>query len=667
MTHALYRASLPQFLADVGGSTLVNVLMEGASRLSLIAVSDQEATSWRNSLPALAAVLDREDFVGAEIFVELFMPGSSTRCDALITGRTPAGHDSAVLVELKQWSHAADGPYHEHVTVGGSLKLHPCAQARDYMTHLQNFHSAFSAEGAAPFDLSACAFLHNLRDVRTLARLCDPARYGVLITEVPLFAANDEARFADWLAVRLLPGPGSAAADRVSLGRTLPSPKLLDLLNDTIQQNREWTLLDEQRTAFFAIESAVHDARNRKEAGLDGRKVIVVRGGPGSGKSVLAIQLLALGARHRWRIGHATGSKAFQTVLQGKTIAFSTDFLKDLYGVRHKNRLPLQNLFATFAEVAKYGADPASAKDPLDLVVADEAHRLWEHRIQKAPSGTVLWRSETPMLEEFFRASLVCAFFLDDNQSVRPGEIGRAEVIEQEAARLGIPCEVIDLRLQFRCSGSQSFINWVDGLFGFQDTNDLRWRQYGAYDLKVVESMSDVGDKLQRWHREGLTCRVVAGYCWRWSKPTGTGALVHDVHDERFGGWSGPWIEKTGRSLKPLDHQYYKWATDPNYRDQVGSIYSAQGFEFDRIILIWGEDLVWRTDRWVAQLQQNRDGTFKRDLRETGADPVAKLKNIYRVLMTRGMLGTEVFIMDPETRVHVQERLAMTKLVYGTR
>ena len=258
------------------------------------------------------------------------------------------------------------------------------------------------------------------------------------------------------------------------------------------------------------------------------------------------------------------------------------------------------------------------------------------------------------MVQQFIRASRFTAFFLDDNQSVRSGEIGHSRYILHHAAELGIPVEEIDLNLQFRCGGSESYIHWTDGLLGFRPGYDLEWRRYGGYDLRLVDDVPAMDRDLRRLAADGHTCRIVAGYCWRWSKPQGNGALVHDVNDPRFEGWSGPWIAKTGQHLKPLDHQYFQWATQAEKYEEVGSIYSVQGFEFDHVGLIWGEDLVWRDGRWVAQLDRNKDHAFKKELRTSGEDPVAKLRNVYRVLLTRGMRGTFLFVLDEETRAHVQ-------------
>lgn len=649
MTRALYRATVPDFLDAVDDASLGGFLAAEYDRQGWGKVSPAEERSWERSLLPLADVLRGSDLERSSVFVELFMPLTSRRCDALLTGATDDGQHAAVVVELKQWSVATLGPYKDHLVVAGRTLLHPSVQVRDYVEHLRHFHSAFTHDEAAPFALHGCALLHNMSPGRPLQLLRDPTHFGDLPKDFPVFAAHEARVFQGWLERRLLPGPGEEAADRIESGRALPSPKLLDLLVRTVQGRHEWDLLDEQKTVFFAVRSAVQIARDSGQ-----KKVIVVRGGPGTGKSVLAIQLLADAARQHWRVVHATGSKAFQTVLQGKTIAFSTDFLKQVYGVRYKKQLPIGDLFATFANVAKVGAE---TEDAFDLVVSDEAHRLWERRRMKYPNGTIKWLSDEPMVRECIRASRVSAFFLDDNQSVRPGEIGHSQVIVDEARAMGVEVEEIDLNLQFRCNGSASYVNWAEGLLGFRDGNDLEWQRFEAYDAALVDDVTAEVARLRGLQADGLTCRVVAGYCWRWSKPDPLGHLVHDVTDPRFGGWSGPWIEKTGQHLKPLDHQYYKWATNPDHFEQVGSIYSAQGFEFDHVLLLWGEDLVWRDGRWVAQLDRNKDNAFKKEIRSTGADPVEKLRNVYRVLMTRGMRGTRLFVLDEETRAYVRGRL----------
>lgn len=643
MSRYLYQQPLRKFLEDVEANRLEALLAKQLKRLSDQEASDGERTSWRRSLAALAGVLRDEDFSRSEIFVELFMPLNGKRCDVLLTGRTAEGL-SAVVVELKQWTLVAPSHLPEHVFAGGRNCVHPSIQVRDYVETLRHFHSAFTG-GGEDIALGGVAFLHDLALKDGGMHLRDARVFGHELCDYPLFYRHEHAALARHLAARLVPGPGVQAAERIRSGHALPSPKLLDMVVQTIQRQHEWRLLDEQKTAFFAIRHAVVTARMTGE-----RRVLIVRGGPGTGKSVLALQLLAEAARMQWRVAHAVGSKAFQTVLQATTLSFARDLMKKLHNARTKAALPVGELFTTFADVAKLGEREARR---LELTICDEAHRLWRHRRMKRPNGKVEWLSDKPMVQEVINASLVTAFFLDDNQSVRPGEIGKSTLIEDEAKALGISVERYDLDLQFRCAGSTSYIHWVEGLLGRRAGLDLDWRDHRAYELRLWSDMASMDAHLRGLAASGRRCRLVAGYCWRWNKPDALGKLPRDLRAPSFGGWTGAWIEKTGKDLKPLENQYYRWATLPDAYEQVGSIYSVQGFEFDDIGVIWGEDLVRRGDRWVAQLDRNKDHAFKAELRNSGGDPVEKLLNVYRVLLTRGMQSTHLFILDDETRRYV--------------
>lgn len=661
MARYLYLAPLVGFLADIDSGTLVPTLARRHVELADRSPKEAEITSWKLSLPALADVLRDPAFATGEVFVELFMPLNGKRCDVLLTGHVATGA-SAVIVELKQWSFVAASHLPEHVYGGGRNVLHPSVQVRDYVETMRHYHGAFTGPGE-PIALHGVAFLHDLRMDHDKAGLREPSRFGTLPLDFPLFYAHEQRVLARWLAARLVPGPGKPVADRIRKGAPLPSPKLLDRVVACIKGQDDWKLLDEQKTAYFTIRHAVQIAKDTGQ-----KQVFVVRGGPGTGKSVLAIQLLADAARQGWTVVHATGSKAFQTVLQGRTEAFSKAMLQSIHNVRTKKAMPVGHLFTTFADVAKLGAAEA---DRLDLCVCDEAHRLWEHRRQKFPNGKVRWLSETSMIDEVIAASRVTVFFLDDDQSVRAGEIGSSARIVERTRVLDIPHEIHDLDAQFRCAGSTSYIRWVEGMLDFRDGLSHEWQAEGVYEARVWEDMVALDDYLRRLGTEGQRCRLVAGYCWRWSKPDALGKLPHDLVDPRFGDWSGAWIEKTGKDLKPLDHQYYRWATREEAYEQVGSIYSVQGFEFDAIGVIWGEDLVWRGNRWVAQLDRNRDGAFKRELRDGTADPVVKLRNVYRVLLTRGMRSTHLFVLDEETRAHVkaclETRSEALRLVAGAR
>jgi len=671
MTRCLYRSTVPSFIDLTRSPDLVSFLAAEASTFHQDPTPG-ELRSWRRSLPALAHALDVPEFRHDEIFVELLMPTSSSRCDALLTGRRRDGQPTAVVVELKQWTDVKLHVYPEHVLAHGQLKLHPSEQVRGYVEHLKMYNAAFH-EGTAPVLLYGTVYLHDMQEGASLALLGDRRCFSDLPRRFPVFGRHQVDALRAFLAERLVPGPGADIAERISTARVAPSPRLLDHVVATIEGRFEWRLLDEQKTAYWAISAATTAARVSDE-----RHVIIVKGGPGTGKSVIALQLLAHGARQGWRVVHATGSKAFQTVLRARMINGSREILKRLHRKKFVRELPVKELFTTFAEAAKIAGrvEKGELDGPVELIVADEAHRLWEYRRIKYPNGQVKWLTDVPMVEEFLLSTRVSAFFLDDNQSVRPGEIGRASVIEAHAARLGIPVQVIDLARQFRCGGCIEYTDWVDGLLDFAPSSAFPKHSI-AYGISVATDMAAAVASLRERHLQGERCRVVAGFCWKWSKPLPhsshqSPALVHDIQDARFGGWSAPWIEKTGKDLAPLLNQYTRWASDAQDTrgvmfEQVGSIYSAQGFEFDHVLVIWGEDLVRRGDKWTAQLNHNKDSALKKEIRSASSDSgeqeraaAAKLRNVYRVLLTRGMVSTTLVILDEETRAWVRDRLPAT-------
>ena len=534
----------------------------------------------------------------------------------------------------------------DHVSINTINHLHPSAQVRAYCEYLRYYHRAFTTEN---YGIAGCAYLHNMTEKQSISVLRNPTIYGTLPKEYPVFAAADTIAMRSHLEARIGHGVDPEAIDALRTAAIAPSTKLLDVVDKAIQSHFEWRLLDDQLSVFDTVVSKVEQAQ------LSGQKfALIVRGGPGTGKSVLALQLLAYGARQHWRVAHATGSKAFIDVLKASTQSFADAFLKKVYNARYKNQIPVSHIFSTFADIANLGS---KGVEQLDLVVADEAHRLWDYRRRKF-QGMNLVLSNTPMIEELIAASKVTVLFIDDNQSVRADEIGSVPYLVSELQRIGVAHDVMDLNVQFRCSGSSSYIEWVDHVLSYPAEHSLSWRDYDGYDFQILDSLADMQARLETLRDQGNKARLVAGFCWRWSIPNGNGTLVHDVSDPRFDGWSAPWIEKSDQHAAPADSRYTKWATDEAYFSQVGSIYSAQGFEFDYIGLIVGEDLVWRDGRWVADMSKNQDPVFKRDLKASGADPTERLRNIYRVLLTRGMKGTFVYFLDPETRRHFEEMMS---------
>ncbi len=582
-----------------------------------------EIAAWGNSLRAMAQVVQYSDLNDHGIIVEYELPSSSRRLDFMICGRDAASHDEAVIVELKQWSQceAVDADGLVSTWIGGAHRevAHPSVQVGQYQQYLSDMHSAFH-EGADPIRLSACSYLHNYQ-IRPKDVLLE-SKFSETIARYPVFGSDAVDDLSGFLKARLGTGSGKPVLARIEQSKYRPSRKLMDHVAATIGGRGPWVLLDEQLVVFEKIRAAVADA-----VAHDRRHVVLVRGGPGTGKSVLAINLLGRLLRDG-RIAHyATGSRAF------------TRTLWNMVGSRAK---PLLRYFHNYRD-----ASPGE----IDALICDEAHRIRETSNSRFTRKEN--RSTGPQIREILRAAKVAVFFIDDRQVVRPREIGSSDYIRTHAAELDFSVAEYELEVQFRCSGSAGFVNWVNNTLGIERTANQLWTGAEAFDFRILPSPSSVEAAIRAKVREGVTARMVAGYCWDWSKPNPDGTLVDDIV---IGDWRKPWNARPdsgllAKGIPPAD----LWATDTGGIDQVGCIYTAQGFEMDYVGVIWGKDLVYDLDAqsWVGNRLESRDRTVK----QSKADFGKLIKNTYRVLLSRGMKGCYVCFLDKDTERFVRSRM----------
>lgn len=624
----LYSGVTSQFIAKATRNELSLELEEAFNRYLGYRPGTSEVKSWTRSLKELAYRLQSAAIDSAGIVVEYRLPQSGKRLDAMIIGRGEDDADRAVIVELKQWERAYSAGIDESVTFARgdtrSLHLHPSAQAGGYADYLRGSHTAFYSDDHGDFvDLLACSYCHDAHS-RSCGDLLAPE--FTPITDVwPLFTGDMIDQIEDYLRSAVGYGDGLPGLQRVINSRFIPSRRLLDHVAEMIEGNPVYTLIDEQRIAYDIVRSKVREFD--REAG---RAAVIVRGGPGTGKSVIAMRLMADLARQHRIVVHATGSKAFTTNLRASV------------GRRASAAFRYFNSFA--------GEDPGS----IDILVADEAHRI--RTTSNSRFTPKAKRSEKSQVEELLDVAKVAVFLLDDNQVVRPGEIGTPDLIRETALASGTELWEVDLRAQFRCSGSDSYLRWLDWLLGVGGDPDLTWRfpvGGGApdYEFAVVDSPTALESAIRAKANEGQTARLVAGFCWPWSEAKADGSLVEDVV---IGGWRRPWNRKERGAEMPQNHPYTIWATQDTGLDEIGCIYSAQGFEFDYCGVIIGPDLVRRGNEWLADKTASYDSVVKRS-----KEMLREVLNTYRVLLSRGIKGTYVYCTDGETRKFIETALAI--------
>lgn len=339
---------------------------------------------------------------------------------------------------------------------------------------------------------------------------------------------------------------------------------------------------------------------------------------------MIALSLMGELSRQGRTLMHATGSRSFTTTLRK---------------VAGKRNPRVAKLFGYFNQFMT--AEP----NDLDCLILDEAHRMRETSVQRYTRKEDRARAR-PQIVELLEAARVPVFLLDEYQVVRPGEMGTAADIEAHAEALGIHVEKIDLNAQFRCGGSQLYVDWVLRLLDLEEGGPIEWSGDDGFEVEVVDSPSQLEAHLQKFIDTGLNARMAAGYCWPWSDPAQDGSLVPDVSID---GWSRPWNLRGDRSVGGAPPAAL-WASDSAGFGQVGCVYTAQGFEYDAAGVILGPDLVRRDGRWVSVREANRDPDFKS--RKTVDDELFDklIRNVYKVLLTRGMQRVTIYSTDPQTR-----------------
>lgn len=507
-----------------------------------------EVRSWRNSLPVLAQDLIDSGLGNVEVILEYQLPLTSQRADVVLAGAHPRTRRSSyVVVELKQWTRArrwdGDSGLVEVDGQPGGPKLHPLLQVRGYCTYVVDFARVLHGDEDA---VAGVAYLHNAASREAVADLFDlrPDSHG------QLFTAADRGSLHEFLRSRLDPDvPGAPYADELLRSAVAPSRQLLAVAADEVQRREQFVLQDQQELAFKLVMHEVAKAQRD-----DRKAVVIVSGGPGSGKSVIALSLLGELARQGRTVIHATGSRSF------------TQTLRKVAGHRNPRVQKLFKYFNQFMHAERNG---------LDVLILDEAHRIREtseNRYTRAEH-----RTGRPQLDELLAAARVPVFLLDENQVVRPGEMGAVDAITTFAEARGLIVHHVPLPEQYRCGGSASYIDWVENVLGLADSAPRAWDGDDRFELVVADSPLELEQLLRGKEAEGYTARMTAGYCWPWNDPCSDGTLVPDVH---IGDWARPWNLKSDRRIGTAPPASL-WASDPGGFDQVGCVYTAQGFEYD--------------------------------------------------------------------------------------
>lgn len=624
----LYAGTSQQFITDTIQNQIADKLKNAFFANFRFNPSPGEMNSWRNSLRAISHVFQYADLMDHGVILEYQLPLTSCRLDCMIMGRDSDKTDNAVIIELKQWDKCKDAEGENEVLTwigyGEREVLHPSAQVGQYKMFLQDGQSAFY-EGNNPVSLFACSYLHNYSYVADDVLLSN--KFANLIKEFPLFSADDVDPLKDFLLNRLKKGHGIDVLQRVEEGKYRPSKKLMEHVGNIIKGNPEYILLDEQLVVYDKVMACAKKGFHDKQ-----KRAILIKGGPGTGKSVIAINLMADLLLKEYNAHYATGSRAF------------TMTLRKIIGSRGSIQFKYFNSYIH------------AERDAVDVLICDEAHRL--RKTSQSRYTPKVDRTDIPQIQELINSSKVSVFFIDEDQVVRPGEIGSVNYIKQNAAANDCSIHEYELEAQFRCSGSDAFVNWVNNTLGIHKTANVIWTGEENFEFFVFDSLESLEEAIKRRVSEGFKARMTAGFCWEWSKkPKPDGTLHEDVVIE---GFRRPWNARpeAARLAKGIPKATF-WAHDPNGMNQIGCVYTAQGFEFDYVGVIFGNDLEYNLDeqRWEGHPENSGDSVVRRSKDQF----VNLVKNTYRVLLSRGLKGCYVYFLDKDTERFFKSRMEVLK------
>jgi DUF2075 family protein len=620
----IYENTVGGLLDDIDADQLVEKIDEAFAENEVGRVSPRERQAWRNSFQYVDRVLLRSDIpedVG--VAIEFKVPLTSNRVDLMLSGRNEDGNENVVVMELKQW----DGETTERVNgndgvvktyLGGDIRktTHPSYQAWSYANFLQDFNVESHER---PSDLHPVAYLHNY-DPDHREELENPI-YEKYTEEAPLFLKGEVSQLRRYLEDRLQYGDRGEILESIAHSDLQPSKSLQDVILSMIKSNDEFTLLGSQKVVF---EEATELARKSNETNQ--KHVLIVEGEPGTGKTVVAVNILAKLLQQDLTAQYVSKNQAPREVYEQKL---------------REGSLLVKEIKHLFTGAGSF-VDAES--NEVGALIADEAHRLNEE-------SNFFGRGKNQIME-IINAGQFSVFFIDESQRVHIKDIGSKEEIRKHARDLGAEISEMTLDSQLRCTGSADYISWVDDLLEIEQDPSVREGEL-EYDVQLFDAPEGLHQAIEEKNdQEGLS-RVVAGYCWDWDTDHQDDP---DYVDIEIGDYRRSWNLQADNP----------WAIDSGSIDEVGCIHTCQGLEFEYVGVIIGPDLRMEDGELVTDFREraSQDSSVhgmkkmsKKQPQETEALAEELIKNTYRTLLTRGMQGCYIYCCDDELREHIRQHI----------
>ena len=615
----VYEATAKRFIEDVDSNQILSEIEKAFREKLGRGIPPGEVSAYVNSLPHMERVVRRAGVADdCGILIEYKIPLTNFRIDFVISGTDEEGNKNFVIVELKQWQQAriAEGDGLVESFTGGAHRVvtHPSYQSSRYKDFMGDFNEAIYSGSVKAY---SCAYLHNYPTSEPEPLLDD--KYRSVVANSPIYFRDDQTKLQDFISKYVKHGKGMEVLYEISNGTIRPSKRLIDHVASMFEGNQNFILLDEQKVAFETARTVA----NKKE-----KSIVIIKGGPGTGKSVISVNLVGALLRDNLNAIFVAPNSSFRDVLVKKlTLEHPTQRIRNIFK----------------GSSSFYNAE----ENEFDVLIVDEAHRLKK-------KGAFMYAGMN-QVADVIKAARTSIFFIDDDQAVRPDDIGTVRELKRLAEQHDAKIYEMELTAQFRCAGAEGYLNWLNDTLQLKETANYDGWDKKSFDFKIFDDPNKLREAINEKSKKGNVARILAGYAWEWTAANQGNAdgEMEDIVIPEFD-FRMPWnSRKVGTT----------WAIDEKGIEQAGCIHTSQGLEFDYVGVIIGDDLNFDAERklFSTDHKKYKDKTGKKGMKEKPEELNRLVRNIYKVLMTRGMKGCYVYFSDKGLEHYFKERVRLTE------
>jgi DUF2075 family protein/predicted GIY-YIG superfamily endonuclease len=375
-------------------------------------------------------------------------------------------------------------------------------------------------------------------------------------------------------------------------------------------------------------------------------KTILVEGGAGTGKTVLAIYIIKMIISEPEDFNFKEFEREDSSLIE---------MVKEIRRRNSKPRIalviPMQSFRTTIKKLFKHikgltpemvigPAELAKSNEKYDFVIVDEGHRLRQRKnlssyfsaFDKVNLKLNLEKYTGNELDWIKIKSKQHIIFYDSGQTIKPSDIDQSQFDKLRTLQ-GTKC--LKLNTQFRVNAGNDYVLFLEELLAQRLPHKIH--RFKNYELKIFYSIKAFQQSILKKENEHGLCRMIAGFSWKWESKKNKNIFDIDIDGHKLK-WNATGID---------------WINTPNSINEVGCIHTSQGYDLNYAGIILGNEIIY--DPIKKKICINREQYFDKNGKNTIADIEILKKyifNIYRTMMLRGIKGTYLYICNPELRAY---------------